>query len=116
MAIIVKKRYGYCNERQLLQAVSLVLPEFIEDNKITDSLNLFYILECYFTPEFRFSRPHIVSSLYPAELPLTNSNVGKYFMGQKDVFSYSDTYLLLSVIMGIHPFGEGDKMPLGTHI
>jgi len=30
--------------------------------------------------------------------------------------AYSDTYLLLSVIMGIHPFGEGDKMPLGTPI
>lgn len=87
---LTEGNYGYCNERQLLQAVSLVLPEFIEDNKITDSLNLFYILECYFTPEFRFSRPHIVSSLYPAELPLTNSNVGKYFMGQKDVFSYQD--------------------------
>lgn len=27
-----------------------------------------------------------------------------------------DTYLLLSVIMGIRPFGEEDKMPLGTLI
>jgi hypothetical protein len=81
---------GYCNERQLLTAVEAELPEFIDANNISDSLNLFYILECYFKPEFRFSRPHIVGEQFPENMPLTNINVGKYFMGQQDVFSYQD--------------------------
>ena len=81
---------GYCNERQLLQAVTQNLPQFIEENKITSGLNLFYILEYYFNSSFRFSRPHIVSNLFPEDMPLNNMNIGKYFLGQRDMFSYND--------------------------
>jgi hypothetical protein len=87
---ITEQNRGYCNERQLLPAVQSVLPEFIAENNITDSLNVFYILECYLSPKYRFSRPHIVSDMFPAELALTNINVGKYFIDSNDILSYND--------------------------
>lgn len=87
---ITEQNRGYCNERQLLPAVKSVLPEFITENNITDGLNIFYILECYLSPKYRFSRPHIVSGQFPSELALTNINVGKYFIGSNDILSYND--------------------------
>ena len=100
---ITEKNQGYCNERTLYEATKEKHPDFLERNKMTDGLNLFYVMCRLFASEFRFSRPHIVSSKFP-DIELTNLNVTKFFIGDRDVFSYDDLVFISKICGGSHSF------------
>lgn len=89
LTVLTDDNNEYCSDKTFYKQVISDHPEFIDQNSITESLNLFYIAEYFFKPEFRFGRPHIVSSLFP-DIELTNLNICKYFIGQNSTFTSSD--------------------------
>ena len=100
---ITEKNQGYCSERTLFEAMKEKYQEFLERNKMTDGFNLFYVICRLFAPEFRFSRPHITSPRFP-DIELTNLNVTKFFIGDRDIFSYDDLVSISKICGGSHSF------------
>lgn len=79
---------GYCNERKFFIVVQEHYPEFLAKNNMEESLNLFYVACNILTPDFRFSRPHIVSPDFPLN-ELTNETISDYFIGESDTWTYT---------------------------
>ena len=103
------KNKGYCNERTLFEATKEKYPKFLNKNNMTDGFNLFYVICHLFSPEFRFSRPHIASKEFP-NIELTNLNVTKFFIGDRDTFSYSDLVHISKDCGASHSF-----LPMVSH-
>lgn len=80
---------GYCSENSFYEIVQKDYPEFLEKNSINASLNLFYIVACVLGNEYRFSRPHIASDIFP-DMELTNINVARFFVGERLDLQYQE--------------------------
>lgn len=78
---------GYCSDRLIYDSVKQELPEFISNNKIENSTNLFYILQNLFNNVYQFSRPHICQNNVVKSL--TTKDIALYLLDAKNTISRS---------------------------
>ena len=84
---ICEENCGYCSERKIFSMVRHQIPEFLNRNGMEHSLNLFYVLGALFDDQYRFSRPHIVSSQFE-NTELSSINIAVHLMGGSDKVNY----------------------------
>lgn len=83
---IMNENYGYCSDALLYDMVKYKANDFLLQNRIESSCNLFYTCQCMYENEFEFRRPHIgkkglffeVSTKNVALLMLENDNEISY--------------------------------------
>ena len=80
---------GYCSEKNLYDEFCKLDAEFIQNNCIHSSQNIYYISAFLLRDKYRFSRPHIADEGFP-DIDLNNIEVAKYFLREKTKFSYQD--------------------------
>ena len=70
---------GYCSDRLIFEKVKRELPEFVSNNQIENTTNLFYVLQNLFGSSYQFSRPHICQKGIVNSL--TTKNIALYLLG-----------------------------------
>lgn len=94
----LKEHNGYLSDTLLFNAVQHEYPQFIAKNKITNSLNLYYVVGYFFEKEYRFRRPHILFHDFPVT-ELTVANIAKAHLGCDTTLHYS-SYVALAESLG----------------
>ena len=85
---ITDKNLGYCSEGMLFEAAKAKLSNFLLNNSIQLSINLFYIISVIFKDEYNFRRPHIGKKGILDNL--STKNVVKHMFKESDLLSYTE--------------------------
>lgn len=80
---------GYTSANLFYERIFDLYPQIVESNKIDNPDNLFYIASYYLNGEFRFNRKHITTLDFPV-VELTLKNIARFFLGEKDSFTYQE--------------------------
>lgn len=78
---------GYCSDRLIFEKVKKELPEFVANNQIENTTNLFYVLQNLFGSFYQFSRPHICQKEIVDSL--TTKDIVLYLLGTTQQISRS---------------------------
>lgn len=89
---------GYLSDNLLYDIVRDEFPTFLEKNKMTNEINLYYTVAYLFKESYRFRRPHILSlGVNVGDMSLIN--IAKYLLNCQDGLNYKE-YLSLSAKFG----------------
>jgi hypothetical protein len=94
----MKIHRGYISDMLLFDSVRQYYPQFIDKNRMTNSLNLFYVVGYFFEKDYRFRRPHILAQDFPVA-DLTVANIARTLLGIDTTLNYSD-YVKLAESLG----------------
>lgn len=83
---LTNNKLKYTNEYLLYDEVCKEMPEFIKDNRITESGQIFHILQYYIPDGYHYSRPHIVAGMSGNNSFTTNTLINKIIKNSKVIY------------------------------
>jgi len=85
----VQKHSGYCSDALLYANAKEKCYEFLKRNHIVNASNLYYLARYYFGKDYRFRRPHIVTTDFPLQ-ELSIFNIARELLNIKNIFNYEE--------------------------